>query len=115
LDLCGFFIDFDWVKEPSLSIDENTLVETTVQVCVTSPERPLVELMNGNKPVTTAFFEAEMVEGEACNHPGKSNKTRRRITFGRKPIPVKDIYIRVGIKKDTGVKLRGVSIDSDIL
>ena len=114
LDLCGFFIDFDWVKEPSLSIDENTLVETIVQVCVTSPERPLVELMNGNKPVTTAFFEAEMVEGEACNYPGKSNETRRRITFGRKPIPIKDIYIRVGIKKDTGVKLKGLSIDSDI-
>ena len=45
-------------------------------------------------------------QDETCNHPGKSNLTKRRITFGRKPIPIQDIYIRVGVAKDSGVRIK---------
>ena len=84
-----------------------------LQICPRSNELEFNELLNGNKPVPV-FFTAELKKDEACNHPGKSSEDVRRITFGRKPLPIKDIYIRVGIAKSSGVTIKNVEIEEDL-
>lgn len=108
-DLCGFNVHFDWSEGlPEINKLDGTFKDVILQVCVHSDEIPNnIKLLDGNKPVPI-FFEAELKQGEACNHSGKSTIDVRRITFGRKPIPVQDIYIRVGLAKSCKARLRKV-------
>ena len=112
-DLCGFAGIFDWrVKEPNINELDGTLKDVIIQVCVRSDEMQNNLLQNGNKAVPV-FFEAKFnPHGEPCNYPGKSTISRRRFTFGRKPVPIKDIYIRVGIEKNSHIRLHDIQIDT---
>lgn len=112
-DLCGFSIHFEWTgKEPTLNKVDGTYENVTLQVCVKSNEMKNAQLSDANKAVPV-FFEATFAQGEACNHPGKSSVNVRKITFGRKPVPVQDIYIRVGIAKGSGIRVRRCWITED--
>lgn len=109
-DLCGFNLHLDWIgKKPEIKAQDGTLKDVLVQVCVNSAELPSTILMDGNAPVPV-FFEANIQQAEACNYPGKSNESVRRITFGRKPIPVKTIYIRIGLEKNSDLCIKGIDI-----
>lgn len=113
-DLCGFNVRFDWGKnKPELDPNTGLCTNMLLQICPRSNELEFNELLNGNKPVPV-FFTAELKKDEACNHPGKSSEDVRRITFGRKPLPIKDIYIRVGIAKSSGVTIKNVEIEEDL-
>lgn len=112
-DLCGFNLHMDWVdRKPEIKIQDGTLKDVLVQVCANSAELPSTVLLDGNAPVPV-FFEASIQQAEACNYPGKSDESVRRITFGRKPIPVKTIYIRIGLEKNSGLSIRGINITDD--
>lgn len=110
-DLCGFNVHFTWDKEPSLD-DVGLYKNIILQVCPRSSELNCKVLLNGNEPVPV-FFETDLKADTPCNHPGKSNSSVRRITFGRKPLPVKDIYLRIGISKQSKVSLKNVEITED--
>lgn len=110
-DLCGFNVNLEWSEiKPTLSNTTGLYDDITLQVCVRSDELDSVQLMNGNK-VVPVFFESDLKVDTPCNHPGKSTVDTRRITFGRKPLPIQDIYIRVGIPKNSGIYLKNVNIE----
>ena len=109
-DLCGFKVKIDWSNnKPSINPKDGTYTNALLQVCVNSAERPNVELLDANKAVPV-FFEAKLEQAEPCNYAGKSTVDVRRITFGRNPVPVQDIYVRIGIEKDSDVYVRGTEI-----
>ena len=83
-----------------------------MQVCTTSDEEPHTVLLDANQPITSAFFVSDFSKGSAVGYPGKSTVNRWRVSFGRKPTAVKDIYIRVGIAENTGIALKNISIDT---
>lgn len=112
-DVCGFTVHFDWVgKLPKVRALDGTYEDVMLQVCVRSSEMQNNQLQDANKAVPV-FFEADFSQGEACNHPGKSTVESRRITFGRRPVPVQDIYLRVGIAKESGIRLKKFWITED--
>lgn len=112
-DLCGFFVNLDWVVPPKINNEDGTMEGVLLQVCVTSAEEKHTLLLDGNKPINSAFFELDYDSGVACNYPGKSDANRRRISFGRKSLAVSEIYIRIGIAEKSGLRIRGISIDTD--
>ena len=109
-DLCGFTVLLDWVgKLPEVSNLDGTLKGVTLQVMPRSEELLNTNLSNGNEPVPV-FFMANFTPDEPCLYPGHGDAEVRRITFGRAPIPVTDIYIRVGIEKNTGLCLNKIEV-----
>lgn len=112
-DLCGFNLKLIWGEnKPKLNKLTSTFENVIIQVCVRSLELDNKNLQDANQPVSV-FFESSFEKGEACNYPGKSTLDTRRITFGRKPIPVKDIYIRIGIAENTNIYIKNVEISND--
>lgn len=109
-DLCGFNIKLNWGEvKPTIEDLSSTYSNVLLQVCVRSLELDNVNLQNANKPVPV-FFEATFDQDEACNYPGKSSIDVRRVTFGRTPVPIKDIYVRVGIAENTRINIKNVEI-----
>lgn len=112
-DLCGFNVNIDWgTRLPEINALSGTYEDVKLQVCVRSTESKNETLLDGNKAVPV-FFEAELTQGEACNYPGKSDANNRRITFGRKPIPIQTIYVRIGIPYGTNLHVKDVTITTD--
>lgn len=112
-DLCGFNVKLNWDKtKPELNSLNGTYKNIQLQICVTSSEKENIVLLDGNSPVPV-FFESTFEAKEACNHPGKSSIDTRRITFGRTPVPIQDIYVRVGIPRDSGIGIKGIDIITD--
>lgn len=112
-DLCGFNLKLNWgSNKPTLDKISSTFENVMIQVCVRSLELDNKNLQNANKPVPV-FFEAKFEQAEACNYPGKSSIDIRRITFGRRPIPIKDIYIRIGIAENTDIYIKDIEILND--
>lgn len=111
-DLCGFNVKLNWLNPPTINELNGSLNNTILQICVRSPELQNENLLDGNSAVPV-FFEATLSQGEACNHPGKSTVDIRRITFGRNPIAIQDIYVRIGIAKDSNTRISGVEIITD--
>ena len=72
--------------------------------------------MNGNKAAPIMFI-CNFDENEGVLYPGKSfikgNTSFRRITFGRRPVPVKDIFIRIGLPKDSELCIKDINLDID--
>lgn len=112
-DLCGFNVKLNWGNiKPQLNTLNGTYKNIQLQICVTSSEKENIILLDGNSPVPV-FFESTFEAEESCNHPGKSSVDVRRITFGRTPVPIQDIYVRVGIPKDSGIGIQGIDIIVD--
>lgn len=109
-DLCGFNLQLLWDdKKPKIATDTGLLEDVILQVCPTSNELKLTKLLNANAAVPV-FYEIKLDAMEPCNYAGKSTSEVRHITFGRKPLPVQTIYVRVGIAKDSGLFIKGVKI-----
>ncbi len=112
VDLCGFNVHIDWDSEkPELDPLTGIYKDVILQVCVREPSSDHIDLQNGNKPVPL-FYETTFSTDEPCNYPGKSTVDCRRITFGRKPIQVQDIYIRIGLPKGL-LGIKNITITED--
>lgn len=115
-DLTGFMLKIDWNKVPEIVSNTGALKDVVVQVCVSSEEAVHELFMDGNKPAPIMFV-CGFNENEAVLYPGKSfineNTTVRRITFGRQPVPVKEIFIRIGLPKDCDNYIKGINLDID--
>lgn len=112
-DICGFNLKLLWNDiKPLIDSKTGIFENVLLQICVNSTELESTVLLDGNSPVPV-FFEATLEQAEPCNYPGKSDESVRRITFGRKPIPVKTIYVRIGLEKNSGLSIKGIDITED--
>lgn len=113
-DLTGFNINIDWSSDaPSInkytgSLDTNKI---KLQVLATSSEAPHKYFQDANSTIESPFFEASFVANEKVLYPGKSNESTRRVTFGRTPVPVDTVFVRVMLREDSNLCIRNITID----
>lgn len=94
--------------------------EVILQICLVDPN----ELEHSNAKVT-AFLDAdnpydgftpvkETVFETPVMYAGNSTATEKRVTFGRNKILSGDVYVRIGIKKDSGLRFTGIKLIEEI-
>ena len=116
-DLTGLTVKMDWGKEPKVDPFSGILKDVRLGVLVRSTEGGMDEntnFMDANKAVSI-FYEADFSKpSDGILYPGKSDVSNRRVTFGRRPRPVKDIYIRIGLPFGSETFIKGVELDTSI-
>ena len=116
-DLTGLTVKMDWGKEPKVDPFSGILKDVRLGVLVRSAEGGMDEntnFMDANKAVSI-FYEADFSKpSDGILYPGKSDVSNRRVTFGRRPRPVKDIYIRIGLPFGSETFIKGVDLDTSI-
>lgn len=116
-DLTGLTVKVDWGKEPKVDPFSGILEDVRVGVLVRSAEGGMDEntnFMDANKAVGI-FYEADFSKpSDGILYPGKSDVNNRRVTFGRRPRPVKDIYVRIGLPFGSETFIKGVDLDTSI-
>ena len=91
-----------------------------LQVCLVDP----TEMEHSNAKVT-AFLDAdnpydgfttvkENVFQTPVMYAGNSTAIEKRVTFGRNKILSGDVYVRIGIKKDSGLRFTGIKLIEEI-
>lgn len=116
-DLTGLIVKVDWGKEPKVDPFSGILEDVRVGVLVRSAEGGMdenINFMDANKAVGI-FYEADFSKpSDGILYPGKSDVNNRRVTFGRRPRPVKDIYVRIGLPFGSETFIKGVDLDTSI-
>ena len=116
-DLTGLTVKVDWGKEPKVDPFSGILEDVRLGVLVRSTEGGMDEntnFMDANKAVSI-FYEADFSKpSDGILYPGKSDVSNRRVTFGRRPRPVKDIYVRIGLPFGSETFIKGVDLDTSI-
>ena len=116
-DLTGLTVKVDWGKEPKVDPFSGILKDVRLGVLVRSAEGGMdenINFMDANKAVGI-FYEADFSKpSDGILYPGKSDVSNRRVTFGRRPRPVKDIYVRIGLPFGSEAFIKGVDLDTSI-
>ena len=116
-DLTGLTVKVDWGKEPKVDPFSGILEDVRLGVLVRSAEGGMdenINFMDANKAVGI-FYEADFSKpSDGILYPGKSDVNNRRVTFGRRPRPVKDIYVRIGLPFGSETFIKGVDLDTSI-
>ena len=116
-DLTGLTVKVDWGKEPKVDPFSGILKDVRLGVLVRSTEGGMdenINFMDANKAVGI-FYEADFSKpSDGILYPGKSDVNNRRVTFGRRPRPVKDIYVRIGLPFGSETFIKGVDLDTSI-
>lgn len=116
-DLTGLTVKVDWGKEPKVDPFSGILEDVRVGVLVRSAEGGMnenINFMDANKAVGI-FYEADFSKpSDGILYPGKSDVNNRRVTFGRRPRPVKDVYVRIGLPFGSETFIKGVDLDTSI-
>lgn len=63
---------------------------------------------DGFTPVKENIFETPVM------YAGNSTATEKRVTFGRNKILSGDVYVRIGLKKDSGLRFTGITLVEEI-
>ena len=116
-DLTGLTVKVDWGKEPKVDPFSGILKDVRLGVLVRSAEGGMdenINFMDANKAVGI-FYEADFSKpSDGILYPGKSDVSNRRVTFGRRPRPVKDIYVRIGLPFGSEAFIKGIDLDTSI-
>lgn len=116
-DLTGLTVKVDWGKEPKVDPFSGILKDVRLGVLVRSVEGGMdenINFMDANKAVGI-FYEADFSKpSDGILYPGKSDVNNRRVTFGRRPRPVKDIYVRIGLPFGSEAFIKGINLDTSI-
>ena len=116
-DLTGLTVKVDWGKEPKVDPFSGILKDVRLGVLVRSTEGGMdenINFMDANKAVGI-FYEADFSKpSDGILYPGKSDVSNRRVTFGRRPRPVKDIYVRIGLPFGSEAFIKGIDLDTSI-
>ena len=116
-DLTGLTVKVDWGKEPKVDPFSGILKDVRFGVLVRSAEGGMdenINFMDANKAVGI-FYEADFSKpSDGILYPGKSDVSNRRVTFGRRPRPVKDIYVRIGLPFGSEAFIKGIDLDTSI-
>jgi hypothetical protein len=97
-----------------------TTNDVLYQVCLVDPN----EIDRSNSKVTS-FLDANApydgfskVDEKDFLYPvmyaGNSTAIEKRVTFGRKKILSGDVYVRIAIKKDSGLRFTGIKLIEEI-
>lgn len=116
-DLTGLTVKVDWGKEPKVDPFSGILKDVRLGVLVRSAEGGMdenINFMDANKAVGI-FYEADFSKpSDGILYPGKSDVSNRRVTFGRRPRPVEDIYVRIGLPFGSEAFIKGIDLDTSI-
>lgn len=116
-DLTGLTVKVGWGKEPKVDPFSGILKDVRLGVLVRSAEGGMgenINFMDANKAVGI-FYEADFSKpSDGILYPGKSDVSNRRVTFGRRPRPVKDIYVRIGLPFGSEAFIKGIDLDTSI-
>ena len=123
-DATGFVFKIEGLEKDLKNYTFDKLSGSTndviLQVCLVDPD----ELEHSNAKVT-AFIDAdnpydgftpvkENVFETPVMYAGNSTATEKRVTFGRNKILSGDVYVRIGIKKDSGLRFTGIKLIEEI-
>lgn len=123
-DATGFVFKIEGLEKDLKNYTFDKLSGSTndviLQVCLVDPN----ELEHSNAKVT-AFLDAdnpydgftpvnEAVFKTPVMYAGNSTATEKRVTFGRNKILSGDVYVRIGIKKDSGLRFTGIKLIEEI-
>ena len=123
-DATGFVFKIEGLEKDLKNYTFDKLSGSTndviLQVCLVDPD----ELEHSNAKVT-AFLDAdspydgftpvkETVFETPVMYAGNSTATEKRVTFGRNKILSGDVYVRIGIKKDSGLRFTGIKLIEEI-
>lgn len=123
-DATGFVFKIEGLEKDLKNYTFDKLSGSTndviLQVCLVDPN----ELEHANAKVT-AFLDAdnpydgftpvkETVFETPVMYAGNSTATEKRVTFGRNKILSGDVYVRIGIKKDSGLRFTGIKLVEEI-
>lgn len=123
-DATGFVFKIEGLEKDLKNYTFDKLSGSTndviIQVCLVDPN----ELEHSNSKVT-AFLDAdnpydgftpvkETVFETPVMYAGNSTATEKRVTFGRNKILSGDVYVRIGIKKDSGLRFTGIKLIEEI-
>lgn len=115
-DLTGFNVNIEWGGDAPETNKYTGVLDTSkikLQVIATSDEASHTSFQNANGTIESPFFEAKFTAGENVLYPGKSSQTVRRVTFGRTPVPVQIIYVRVMLAETSDLCIKNITIDPD--
>lgn len=123
-DATGFVFRIDGLEKDVANYSFNKLTGSTndviLQVCLVDSEAT-----DNNKAKVTSFLDADSpydgftkVDGSVFETPvmyaGNSTATLKRVTFGRNKILSGDVYVRIGLKKDSGLRFTGITLVEEI-
>lgn len=123
-DATGFVFKIEGIEKDLKNYTFDKLSGSTndviLQICLVDPN----ELEHSNAKVT-AFLDAdnpydgftpvkETVFETPVMYAGNSTATEKRVTFGRNKILSGDVYVRIGIKKDSGLRFTGIKLIEEI-
>lgn len=123
-DATGFVFRIDGLDKDLAKYTFDKLSGSTndviIQVCLVDNEK-----LDHNESKVTAFLDAdnpydgftpvkEKVFETPVMYAGNSNATLKRVTFGRNKILSGDVYVRIGLKKDSGLRFTGITLVEEI-
>ncbi len=123
-DATGFVFRIDGLDKDIANYTFNKLTGSTndviIQVCLVDNSQT-----DNSKAKVTSFLDAdnpydgftkvdEKVFETPVMYAGNSTATLKRITFGRNKILSGDVYVRIGLKKDSGLRFTGISLVEEI-
>ena len=102
-----------WTVDPYSMTTNNLIIQAKIiYPNATSGDPSLTKWIDCNSPYDGFLKVGDMEgdDGDPAMYAGKSNATRKRITFGRSIYSGK-LIIRVGIKKGSNLSFRTISIE----
>lgn len=97
-----------------------TTNDVLYQVCLVDPDqeeavkRKVTSFLDANSPYDGFSTVTESQFTEPVMYAGNSTAIEKRITFGRKKILSGDVYVRIAIKKDSGLRFTGIKLIEEI-
>lgn len=120
MDVSGLMLKIEWSDPSLVSLSSTTgaIDNVTLRVAIASDELDASTAsisMNANSPVEMYYPKCTFTETTPLLHPGKSDASHRRITFGRTPQPVRYVYVRAGISKSlSALGIKSISLEEVI-
>lgn len=122
-DATGFVIRINGLDSDMSKYTFDKLSGTTddilLQVCLIEPQADnqkskVTSFLDANSPYDgfTTVNEAEFLN--PVMYAGNSTAIEKRITFGRNKILSGEVYVRIGIKKDSGLRFTGIELVEEI-
>lgn len=122
-DATGFIFEIQGLKKDIDAYSFNKLTGSTkdilLQFCLVDPTETdnslakLTSFMNVNSPYD-GFTTVKGQFNEAVMYAGNSNAVRKRVTFGHNRLVTGDVYIRIGIKKGSGLRFLSIKLVEEI-
>ncbi len=123
-DATGFVFRIDCLEKDLAKYTFDKLSGSTneviIQVCLVDnskldhSEAKVTAFLDADNPYDGFTPVAEKVFETPVMYAGNSTATEKRVTFGRHKILSGDVYVRIGLKKDSGLRFTGITLVEEI-